>query len=224
MRKFTNIHKAEKIHKPHEIVLKETIKAIINENISIGTKNEEIITMDTSILGLSDLENNINDYIAKIRNDKKNKVIENINLVSHYHINESLYTERINNIKNILNESNIVSSPVDVFSKNDYIVEEENCIVLENLENVPVDYFTSFLNESDINKYFKDGNKIKIDYKGIKEGWEMEFIPELKNKIGTMNERKISFMSNNIDFISDFTKSARNLIGEKNLKIKQNDK
>lgn len=219
MKKFSNIDKKEQIIKEQKPKINKLVEHLIKENIQVVYNGnvDEIITKKFSIDGSDNLTEELNNFIHKMKCETEVKMLENLKYQYGNQFNQKEIDKMIEYYTSNL-YLDIIPSPFDIFSNEDYEQINEDTIVLKSLNNMPTDYL-DYVNYQNATKYFEDGNRIKLRYAGPRLGWELYF--ENNGQYGTTidgkDDKYKKFIIENKDFIADFLRATKDLIGSQYL-------
>ena len=218
MKKFSNYGKKEEYIKKYPSQLRKTINRLIEESIVIQYNDEP---SNLTLEGKEELVNNIENYI-KEHTQTSNELLLESTIHSSTHIYSlPVLNNMINTLYDELGSLNLIPDPKEVFNHEDYIVKE-SIIQLNDLKNVPEDYFLENLSEKDIKNFFLTENKILISQ--LDKGWSINYSPSSEY----LNEDKqidyVQFVKENNDFLADFSRSCESLVGKGKIRIENIEK
>ena len=205
MKKFSNLEVSESIKVSK---LEKSINTAIN-NLNIKIIGESFEDKKLNLVGQSDLLSEILKLVEEEKANESFLVKENLKIQSYNHIDQNAINNKLERLLEMYDELVLAPAPTDIFNMEDYDLQGDT-IELTSLNSIPEDYL-DFLNESEIESYFEDGNKIRIMYSD--NGWHLFFVPELSNYANLYK----NFIMSNKDFITDFIKATVKLVGSKNL-------
>ena len=218
MKKFSNIDKKEEVLKVEKPKMNRLVDYLIRENLQVTYNGDldEIINKELSIEGSSELVEKLSELIKKYNDETNETLKESLK----YKFGSQFDQKTINKEIKLLEDTlyvDVVPSPYDIFSSEDYNPIHEDTIVLQSLNNMPSDYM-DFVKYENAKKYFENG-EIKLRYAGPGVGWELYF--ENKGEYGTPidseSDKYKKFITENKDFVADFLRATNNLIGSQNL-------
>jgi hypothetical protein len=219
MKKFSNIPVKEKIVKKSntDTVLE---KAISNLELKINSDADNYINKKLEISGKNVLIEKLKSLIIKTKKETRENLFESVKKNSIHFVDVNSINEKISTITNNIYKLEALPNPEDVFSSDDYTVENNN-IILNKLEKMPENYYLDYINKEVSNKYFESGNGIKISGEQV---WKLDFVPadsysyDKTGMLLTSPDYK-RFIVENKEFIGDFIKSTQMLVGSKNLQL-----
>lgn len=216
MKKFSNIDEKKSVLSIQKPKINKLVDHLIKENLQVTYNGDvdEAITKKLTIEGSYDLVEKLKSIIDNYVNDTKEKTIKNLKYKYGNQLDQ-------NSINNEINESisniyvNVTPFPQDVFSDEDYELDEDT-IILKSLNNIPTDYM-DYINYNLSVKYFESGNNIKIRYSN--GSWELNFVKngEYGTPIDSDSDIYKQFINENNEFIADFLRATKELIGSQNL-------
>ena len=206
MRKFTSTTNTV-LKEKRQPLLNKALNNLINEHISI--KGEDTLE------GKDKLTQDFQDFLKQEKETTKTRVLENVKSKSFQNINFFDINNRIDTLSESVEELEVIPSVEDIFAAEDFSKTDKG-YSFSKMTQIPAESFGDYMNENAIVSYFEDGNQIIIKEE---KGWEIYFEPNLNQYIGSTNEKWRSFILENKNFITDFIKSASELIGVKNLRV-----
>ncbi|NPV13291.1 MAG: hypothetical protein HPY57_16140 [Ignavibacteria bacterium] len=219
MKKFSNINEKEKVVSVQKPKLNKTVEYFVKENIHIVYDGDadDIIGKKLTIEGTDELSEKLNILIEKL----KDETIEQLSEIMKYNFGNQHDQKSIDKMIECYASNlhlNIIPSPFDVFSNEDYEQINDDTIVLKSLNNMPSDYL-DYVNYQNAIKYFESGNLIRLRYAGPNIGWELYF--ENNGEYGTIIDGKEDkykkFITENKEFVADFLRATKDLIGSQHL-------
>lgn len=219
MKKFSNLDKKEKILSVQKPKINNIIENIVLENTHVVYNGDvdDVIDKKMSIEGIDEFVNKIKDLLEELK-EKSIEQLSNelIKKLGNSH-NQKIIVDIIKQLKKDLYTTKI-PSPFEIFSENDYYIASEDTIVLKYLNEIPFEYL-DYLNSKEVKDYFEDGNFIKIKFLGYDIGWEVSFVSKVDfgTPIDDEEEKFKKFLTSNKNFIADFLKATKDLVGSKHL-------
>lgn len=220
MKKFSNIDEKEQVIKEQKPKINKLVEYLSRENLQVAYNGDadEAITKKLTIDGFDNLTEKLNDFIHKMECENESKILESLK----YKFGNQHDQKELNRMIECCASNlylDIVPSPFDIFSSEDYEQVHEDTILLRSLNNMPSDYL-DYVNYQNANKFFESG-MVKLRYAGPGLGWELFF--ENKGEYGTVidsnNDKYKKFLSENKDFVADFLRATKELIGTQNMKL-----
>lgn len=219
MKKFSNIEQKETIIKQQKTKYDKVVEKLVSEKLQpvYNGNLEEILNKNITVEGVDIFIEGLVKIIEEQKDELKNKLFHNLKYKYGQYLDQKSLNEEIKiTLKNL--HDGIIVEPSDVFCNEDYNIVGEK-LILNSMSNIPVD-FMDYVTETQINKYFTNGNSIIISNSG---NWNIIF--ENSNNYGTIvndNRDKYKlFISENKEFIADFLNGVSNLIGNKNILLEK---
>lgn len=217
MKKFSNIDEKEIILKEQKPKMNSLVEHLINKNLQVAYNGDVdvAITKNFSIEGSDTLTEKLEQVIENFTKNVETSVKENLK----YKFGSQYDQKTLNKEIKLLEDSiylNITPFPQDIFSSEDYEMNEE-IIILKSLNNIPTDYM-DYVNLNNAQKFFENGN-INLRYNdGI---WELKFENngDFGTNISSDNDKYKLFINENKDFVSDFLRATTQLIGSQNISL-----
>ena len=217
MKKFSNIEE-KKVLLEQKPQINRLVEYLVKENLQVTYDGDvdEAITKTLTIEGVEELVEKLNTLIESEKEITETTLTESLK----YQFGSQFDQKTLNQM--IKNESsniylNIVPPPHDIFSPEDYELNEDT-IILKSLNNIPTDYM-DYVNFSNASKYFESGNNIEMRYNS--GTWELNF--KNNNDYGTTidseTDKYKKFITENKDFVSDFLRATNDLIGTQNMSL-----
>lgn len=207
MKKFTISTNDEKIKKQKNI--DEKIKDVIDENLKILHKNnkDEKLNENLSVVGHDEF---IKEYL--LLNEKYSKITkENMKEWIKYNmrfVNEEEIEKQIKILENQKHQLESIT-PQKYFSDVDYDKVSDNIIMLKSLDVIPEEID---LNQSEIERFFENGNVLIEDKNGV---WELTFncerLEEFATSIDSEDEKYTNFIRKNKLFVINLLQSLNNI-------------
>jgi len=218
MKKFSNYDKKEEYTKKYPSQLRKTIGRLIEEKIVIQYDNEP---SNLTLKGKEELIDKIENYIKEHTKNTSDLLLESTIHSSIHMYSLPVLNNMVNTLYDELDSLNMIPEPKEVFSYEDYVIKEST-IQLNDLKNIPEDYFLEYLSEKDIKNFFVSESKILITK--LDEGWNVNYLPSTEY----INEDKQIdyklFVKENNDFLADFSRSCESLVGKGKIRIENIDK
>jgi len=224
MKKFSNIEQKESILKEQKPTINKLVEKLVKDNLQVAYNGDvdEAITKKLTIEGSDNLSEMLSDFIHKMECENESKILESLKYKFGNQYNQKEIDKMIECCASNLH-LNIIPSPFDIFSSEDYEQVHEDTIILRSLNNIPTNYL-DYVNYQNATKYFENGNQIKLRYAGPGLGWELYF--ENNGEYGTTIDGKEDkykkFISENKEFVADFLRATNDLIGTQNIKLDKN--
>lgn len=206
MRKFTSTTNTV-LKEKRQPLLNKALNNLINEHISI--KGEDTLE------GKDKLTQDFQDFLKQEKETTKTRTLKGVKSKSFQNINFFDINNRIDTLSESVEQLEVIPSVEDIFAAEDFSKTDKG-YSFSKMTQIPAESFGDYMNENAIVSYFEDGNQIIIKEE---KGWEIYFEPNLNQYIGSTNEKWRSFILENKNFITDFIKSASELIGVKNIRI-----
>lgn len=214
MKKFSNLDNKSKHIEINKPKISKMVEKLIKKTLTVAYSgnSDEILDKKLSIDGIEKFVEKLTLLIDTNKENIKKLTIESLKYQNIKHDQISI-NQRIDFLKEQINDT-IILSPEDIFSEDDYTIENKN-IILKSLNNIPIDYL-NHVNIMESERYFKD-NTVLI--RESNKGWSLSFINSDKYGIviDTENDKYAKFIKENSKFIADFILATTNLIGNKNL-------
>jgi len=224
MKKFSNIDEKEQVIKEQKPQINKLVEHLTKDNLQVVYNGDvdEAITKKLTIEGLDNLVEKLNDLNHKMECETEIQMLESLKYKYGNQFNQKEVNSLIEECCASNISLNIIPSPFDIFSSEDYEQVHEDTIVLRSLNNIPTNYL-DYVNYQNANKFFENGT-VKLRYAGPGLGWELFF--ENKGNFGTTidgkDDKYKKFLSENKDFVADFLRATTELIGSQNLKLDKN--
>jgi len=196
------------INKTTSNKVEKQIKKLIKEKLSILIDGQE------PILSFNLNENNFTSDILQLieekKEEQKNETLSQLRLLPY---NDQTLLEQIYETAKWEMGEDVLPSPEDIFSSEDYEVIE-NGIELRSLENIPED-FADYISSEDA-KYFFDDQRgtVVIFFDG--NFWSIDF--DIYGD-AYMYSNKEDYIKENSEFIADFLSACINLLGKDHIKF-----
>lgn len=223
MKKFSN----QDIERKTTTKLTKAINRLIKEKVHISYNGDidTLVGKKLTIEGLDTLEEKMRVLIQNYKKEEETILLERLKYRYGSYIDQNEINQQLEYLKE-WQGSNVEADllrPEDIFSAEDYDKITDDTILIKSLNNFPLDYM-DYLNRNSVDKYFENGNTVKIMHIHANDGWSINFEPEF-SKYGTdidSDSAKYSnFLKENKEFISDFIDATVSLIGAQNLKLNQ---
>lgn len=218
MKKFSNIEEKKHVLSEQKSKINKLVEHLIKENLQVTYNGDvdEAITKKLTIDGSDELVEKLNSMIDNYVNITEKNTLTNLKYKYSSQLDQNAINKEIKeSISNIY--VNVTPFPQDIFSEEDYELNEDT-VILRSLNNIPTDYM-DYVNYNNATKYFESGNNINLRYNN--GSWELNFIKNGKygTPINSDDDNYKSFITENNEFVADFLRATKELIGTQNILI-----